>query len=427
MSSTLAIAAGGLVLVLLCAATIHLTLRHLSRVRISEMLHRAGREHLIERLVESHDQLTLCVAVLRTACSLALVLVALRVCENSRISSPLVQDMVAFASAFALVLIFGVAVPAAWSKYSGERILAFTLPALLLLRTVFHPVVYVLSLFDALVRRLAGVPPESEDDDTARHERELLDAVSEGEKLGAVDEEEKEMIESVMELDESDVAQIMTPRTEIAAVEKKTSLADIKELIREIGHSRIPVFDDTIDSILGVVYAKDLLHISDVDDFAATNVMRPGLFIPETKNLRDLLHEFQNEKVHMAIVLDEYGGTAGLVTIEDILEEVVGEIADEYDPDEPEPMTRVDDHTVDIDARMRVDELNEQLDIHLPEDDDYETIGGLVFSTMGRIPVAGEGCTHDTVDIQVIDAEPRRINRLRLRIASTPPEEVSDP
>ena len=416
MSSALVISAVCLLLVLLFAATINLTLRHLSRVRMSETLRRAGRKHLMDKLTESHDDLALCAAILRTACSLALVLLLLRMCETSRMESALVQNLVSFVSSVALVLVFGVAIPAAWSKYAGEPFLAATLPALLLLRKLFYPVVYVLTLFDALVRRLAGVPPDDANDDAARHERELLDAVSEGEKLGAVDEEEKEMIESVIELGDSDVAEIMTPRTEIEAVEKSASLGEIKDLIRRIGHSRIPVYEETIDNVVGIIYAKDLLHIENGEGFVATDVMHSGLFIPETKNLRDLLHQFQSQKVHMAIVLDEYGGTAGLVTIEDILEELVGEIADEYDRDEPAPMTRIDEDTVDIDARMRVDELNEELDIHLPDDDDYETIGGFVFSAMGRIPVAGERCTHENVEIQVISAEPRRINRLRLHV-----------
>jgi CBS domain containing-hemolysin-like protein len=274
-----------------------------------------------------------------------------------------------------------------------------------------------------VVRRLAGVPVQDEDDEAARLERELLDVVSEGEKLGAVDEEEREMIESIIDLRESSVAEIMTPRTEIKAVPRGASLSEIKDLIREIGHSRIPVYDETIDEVLGIVYAKDLLHMENGEEFEATAAMRPATFIPETKNLRDLLHEFQSQKVHMAIVLDEYGGTAGLVTIEDILEELVGEIVDEYDQEEPAPMNRVDENTVDVDARVRVEELNEELHIDLPEDDDYETIGGFVFSTLGRIPSVGDGFDHANVHIQVTDAEPRRINRVRVQVDrdSSPP------
>ena len=146
--------------------------------------------------------------------------------------------------------------------------------------------------------------------------------------------------------------------------------------------------------------------------------MRKVLFIPESKLVRDLLREFQDRKLHIAIVLDEYGGTAGLVTIEDILEELVGEIRDEYDPAAPLELRRIDERTVEVDARMRIDEINHELDIELPEDEDYETIGGYVFSRFGKIPTVGERCEHENVGIQVIEAEARRV--LRLRVCVTP-------
>lgn len=145
--------------------------------------------------------------------------------------------------------------------------------------------------------------------------------------------------------------------------------------------------------------------------------MRKVFFIPESKLVRDLLREFQAQKLHIAVVLDEYGGTAGLVTIEDILEELVGEIRDEYDPAAPAELKRIDENTAEIDARMRIDDLNDQFNIELPEDEDYETLGGFVFSRMGKIPKVGERCEHNNIAIQVIAAEPRRITRLRLSIA----------
>ena len=249
-------------------------------------------------------------------------------------------------------------------------------------------------------------------------EQEILKLVSEGEMHGVVDEEEKEMIESVIDLRDNPGAEaIMTPRTEIVAAEKGCTLEEIKQLIAEKGHSRIPIYEETIDKVLGVIYAKDLLQLDGSEPFDATKKMRPALFIPETKLLRDLLHQFQEQKVHMAVVLDEYGGTAGLATFEDILEELVGEIVDEYESDESAPIRRIDEQTVEVDARMRIDDLNDELDVELPEDEDYETIGGFVFSTLGRIPKVGERCTHENIGIQVIAAEPRRVTRLRLKIS----------
>ena len=244
------------------------------------------------------------------------------------------------------------------------------------------------------------------------------DVVSEGERHGAVDEEEKEMIESVIELTDTHVEEIMTPRTDVVALAKDADLGTVLSTIRAKGHSRIPVYDGTIDTILGVLYAKDLLQLEDGTPFDLTAVMRKVLFIPESKLVRELLHEFQERKVHIAVVLDEYGGTTGLVSIEDILEELVGEIRDEFDPTAPVELKRIDDHTVEVDARMRIDELNDDLKIELPEDEDYETLGGFVFSRMGRIPKVGEHCAHNNINIEVIAAEPRRVTRLRLNIAS---------
>lgn len=405
-----------LTLLLMFTATLSLALRLSSRVRMRESLERRGKGHLMDRLVELRLELAHSVAAVRTACTLALALVMLRFFRTSSIEQTYWQYGLAFISAFALVIIFGVAIPSAWSKYAGESMLAVLLPLLLALRHIFFPIVSALRVIDGLVRRLAGVPADSFEEESARHERELLDAVSEGEKLGAVDEEEKEMIESVIDLSDASVASIMTPRTEISAVEKSATFAEIKELIKTIGHSRIPVYEETIDSVLGIIYAKDLLQIHPDAKWVLEDVMRPAPFIPETKNVRELLHEFQTQKVHMAIVLDEYGGTAGLVTIEDILEELVGEIVDEYDQEEPEPVTRIDDDTLEIDARVRIDEINEELDIELPESESYDTIGGFVFSTMGRIPETGDSCQHENVDIRIIHAEPRRIKRLRLHV-----------
>lgn len=415
MMTGLILGAAGLCLLMLVAGTINATLRRPWGTRLEQALRTRGRTHLQQRLEDAYHDLALCAATVRTAATLALVMVVMPIAQAHGPDQPVLRYGLAFVVLLILVLVFGIAVPGAWSKYAGESLLAAILPLLLASIGLFRPLVRLVSLIDDLVRRLADVPRDT-DDGESRHEQQLLDAVREGERVGAVDEEEKEMIRSIMDLRDTDVAEIMTPRTDIRALHKTASLADVKALIRRVGHSRIPVYDATIDNVLGILYAKDLLHVGPTEQFDATRVMREALFIPETKNLRDLLHEFRTRKVHMAIVLDEYGGTAGLVTIEDILEELVGEIVDEYDADQPVPLTRVDDQTVEVDARMRIDEINEQLNVNLPEDDSYETLGGFVFARLGKIPEVGERCAHENVTIVVIDAEPRRINRLRVRI-----------
>lgn len=403
-------------LALMLFATLNLSLRLPSRARIADQFRKIGRQDLLERLVARRPQYMLATAALRVVSSLGLFWLILSYVEVHGPEGIAWQVTLGLVFSLVLVLIFGVAIPNAWAKYSGERLLVILGPVLEAMRLLCYPVIVVLQIFDPLVRRLAGVPVLDAQSYADELEQEILDTVSEMERQGAVDEDEKEMIESVIDLRDTLVQEVMTPRTEIIAIPKDADLVGIKDIIRERGHSRIPVYDDTIDTVLGVLYAKDLLQLEEDQAFDVTKVMRKVSFIPETKRVLDLLREFQQQQVHMAVVLDEYGGTAGLVTIEDILEELVGEIADEYEEAVPEPIVEIDEHTVEVDARVRIDDLNHELDLELPEDEDYETIGGFVFSTLGKVPVVGEQCTYQSVTIKVIGAEPRRVTRLRLEI-----------
>ena len=405
---------------LLLFSTLNLALHVPSRTRLAEEFKRTGRSELFESFVVVRPQYMLATAVLRAACTLLLLLLVLLETDAFKGEDARFEKIASFALALALVLVFGVAIPNAWSKYSGEWLVVRVLPLLRGGRILCYPITVVLAVLDPVVRRLAGVPVLDAKSNADELEREILHAVSEGERHGAVDEEEKEMIESVIELTDTNVEEIMTPRTDIVALPKDIDLDGVLQIIRERGHSRIPVYDDTIDSILGVLYAKDILTRKNDEDFQVTTMMRKALFVPESKPVREMLREFQARKVHIAIVLDEYGGTAGMVTIEDILEELVGEIADEYEATAPAELKRIDEETVEVDARMRIDDLNDQLDIELPEDEDYETIGGFVFSTLGKVPEIGEHCEYNQIGIHVIAAESRRILRLRLKISGSP-------
>lgn len=400
---------------LLLSAIGNVGLRTRSVLVAAERLERIGKARELRWLTDVRKEISLVTATCRTITSLALVLDVFAICEEYGLVGT-ARYSTAFAAAFVLVLVFGVAVPAAFGKYATGAVIAAALPVYRPLHFVSLPLLRGLDAVDGIVRRIIGAPvptPESEADDL---EREILNVVSEGELQGAVDEQETEMIRSVIEFADTDVEEIMTPRTDIVAIERSTDLEKAKKVITESGHSRIPVYDDTIDNIIGVLYAKDLLLIDNGDDFDLSATMRSVPYIPDSKPLNDLLQELKDRKVHMAIVLDEYGGTSGLVTIEDIIEELVGEIVDEYEPAEPAALERIDEHTVEVDGRMSIDELNQKLNIELPEDDDYETIGGFVFSSLGRIPRVGEQCRHNNVHIKVIVAEERRINRLRVYI-----------
>jgi CBS domain containing-hemolysin-like protein len=225
------------------------------------------------------------------------------------------------------------------------------------------------------------------------------------------------MIENVLELSNSTADEIMTPRTDIVAVEVNSDLQKVLETITSGGHTRVPVFEENIDNIVGLIYAKDLLAEIGRNpvDFKLRDKMRKAYFVPETKLLRVLLHEFQNQKLHIAVVLDEYGGTAGIVTLEDILEELVGEIADEYEETSAEPVKKIDENTIEADARTYIDDLNDEFDMNLPEDEDYETVGGFVFSRLGYIPKANESFDYENLTFTIASAEARKIKRIRIQ------------
>jgi len=413
------------ILGLLLSSTLNVALRSPSRSRIADQLERLGGPEALKGFITRRYDYTMTTAIWRSAAVAVMFIAVLCGGEGGMANRRFSGAAAACAVVWGILLIFGVAIPHAWAKYAGESMIVRFSWLLSAGRVVSLPLIAVLALFDPLVRRLAGVPVQDARSYADELEEEILSAVTEGELHGAVDREEKQMIESVIELGDQRVDEIMTPRTEIIAVAVEADLDTVLETIAAHGHSRIPVYESTIDTILGVLYAKDLLRREDVQRFDPRRVMRKALFIPESKPVRELLREFQKQKLHIAVVLDEYGGTAGLVTIEDIVEEVVGDIADEHEQPEPEPIKQIDEFTYEVDARVRIDDLNERLRIEVPEHPDYETVGGYVFSTLGKIPKVGERCERGSFSLQVIGAEPRRVTRVLLTIIPQPePKQV---
>ena len=274
-----------------------------------------------------------------------------------------------------------------------------------------------MSLFDPVVRRISGADLQDDEDDLSD---QVLAAVEDHEEGITVAEEQKQMIEAVFDLRDTDAGQIMTPRTDIQGIGLPATLDEVKHAVLEYGHSRLPVYRENLDEIAGILYAKDLLNLLNDPDKTAINrpsepfdlesLLREPFLIPDSKNVLDLLREFRATKIHLAIVLDEYGGTAGLITIEDILEEIVGEIQDEYEPEDEGPeFTPVDETTLKVDARMHIDDLNDQLKTDLPEDEDYDTVGGFVFAELGHIPDPGETFEAHGVKVTVDEAEKTRV------------------
>jgi len=328
----------------------------------------------------------------------------------------------ALGCAAAIIAVFGVAIPHAWASCAGEKVVAATLPVLMVFRRALHPVVAVMRSLDLPVRRLAGADDDEADGDAAK--QEILQAASEGRAEGAVDADEVDMIESVMEFGDTQAGQIMTPRTDIVALPAQTPFDEAARRIVEAGHTRVPVYQGDLDHIIGILYAKDLLgQTGRGDPPAIRSILRKPFFVPETKPLDDLLRELKARKVHIAVVLDEYGGTAGLITIEDLLEEIVGEISDEYDRATPALMQRIDERTAEVDGRMYIDDLNDAMGLEIPEDADYDTVAGLVFSELGYIPTVGETLTACGASFTVLAADERKITRLRVQLAEKATDE----
>ena len=253
-------------------------------------------------------------------------------------------------------------------------------------------------------------------------------ALSVDSNSGPLDEHEVRMIKGVVQLDQTVAREIMVPRVDIAAVEADTTLDALAEAMNTAGHSRVPVYKTDLDHIEGVAHAKDVLRqiARGLDPAVATarDVSRPPLFVPESKTLEELLGNFQEQRVHLAVVVDEYGGVSGIVTIEDLLEEIVGEIQDEFDSEEP-VIRSVGKSEFMVDARLPIDELNESLGINIAADG-FDTIGGLVFDQLGKVPVQGDRVHHDGLSIVVVDTVGRRPNMLRVnRTESDDTEYVS--
>ena len=254
----------------------------------------------------------------------------------------------------------------------------------------------------------------------------LMTFVEDEEQISLLEDKEREMIYSIYEFGETEVHEVMIPRTDIVSIEDTININDFKKIISERGHSRIPLYHEDVDNILGIIHVKDLL-LFDVRENSTTvdfkKLARPAHFVPENKKLHDLLKEFQKEKHHMAIVVDEYGGTAGLITLEDIIEEIVGDIQDEYDQEGP-LYRKIDEFSYSVDAKIDLHELNEELEIELPTEGEYESLGGFILSLTGHVPKVNEVIKYRQFTFKIESVVRNRIICVNMTIA--PPEEVAE-
>ena len=293
-----------------------------------------------------------------------------------------------------------------------ERVLEVLLPPFDVAARFVEPLTGVLVRFIAAGRRdrQAGANGQAE---------EPREPASPGGREEAGEErEERRLLQSIVDFGGTLVREVMTPRPDIVAISADASLADLRTLFREQEYSRIPVYQENLDNILGMVFVKDLIRMDEGGGGGLQSLVRPATFVPETKRLSELLKEFQTRQVQLAIVVDEYGGTAGLVSIEDLLEELVGEIRDEYDV-ETEPVVDEGGGSFVFSAKVSFDEVRDRLDVAI-EPEGFETVGGYVLTRVGRVPAAGESFEIDGLIVDVLESERRRIHRVRLRRAPTP-------
>jgi len=310
-------------------------------------------------------------------------------------------------------IVFAELVPKTLALANQERFALSLAVPLDLLGRLLAPVVLMLTGITRAITRLFGADVTTEAQITAE---ELRLIVERGGEQGILEAEEEQMINAVIELGDRRLHEVMVPRIAIVALPASSSFDEVVDLIIEEGHSRLPVYETSVDEVVGILYAKDLLPFLKSNADSRPNLrslLRTPVFVPESMTIDDLLHEFQRRKVHIAIVLDEYGGTAGLVTIEDLLEEIVGEIQDEYDVEEP-LVEKLDDHSARVDGRSSVDDLLDlwDLKLELDDEDEYDTVGGLVYHRIGGIPQPGDEVHLDGLRLTVETTDGRRVGKV---------------
>ncbi len=396
------------------------SLREFSRTELEEISRRKNSELRQIEILRHYDRVAVAVECLNVAGTAAFV-----TCVSFWVylawgpvggAARWDRAMLAASGAAAVLWTCDVWIPWAIARLWGAPFLFHTWSLWRGISVALWPLVLAARVVDTLLHRLAG---RSSDGSTeGLIEEEIRTIVSEGHREGVLEEDAREMIEKVIELGELDVSKAMTPRTEILMIRLGMSWTEVIDFVNESGHTRIPVYDKTRDNVIGILHAKDLLVVlaraADRPLPEFTSILRKAQFVPETMRLDDLLKQFQKMRSHIALVLDEYGGVSGLVTIEDVLEEIVGEIADEYDEDIVEQIKAVDARTTETNARVHVDEINHRLGISLPEEEDFDTIGGFVFHQLGRIPLPGEEVVYNGIRIQVLEASRRRIEKVRI-------------
>jgi putative hemolysin len=323
-------------------------------------------------------------------------------------------------------IVLGELIPKGFALANPDRIALAVSGPITIFAKIVSPLVAVLVLLTKIISKPFGIDPTRTPELSAAEIRLI---VEQGSQQGVLEAEEEQMISAVMSLSDSKLHEVMVPRIDIVAIDQDASFDDAVTLVLTEGHSRTPLYKESVDHIVGILYAKDLLRIIAAGGPRPRlrDIMRPALFVPESQAVDDLLNELQRRRVHMAIVLDEYGGTAGLVTIEDLLEEIVGEIQDEFDEEEPMKVIVREGEAI-LDGRADIDQMGELVDpaLELEDDEEYDTVGGFVYHRIGRVPVVGDTVAVDPFKITVIKVIGRRVGKVRVTWDAGPAKPAAD-
>jgi CBS domain containing-hemolysin-like protein len=412
-----------LLLLAVCAVyvgTIETAFSALMRLSLRLIAERGGRNDRLGFYLEDPIQLFIPARLmLGLIFSLATVVIALL---TGRTGLQSIGMLLVFVAVF--ILVFEHVLPMLIMRRNPERVLELLLPPFDYAARFLHP------LTGTLVRllvegrrdreRQSTQPAAAAEEDAGEAAHAYLEA---GEEQGLIEGDERRLLQAIVDFGATLVREVMTPRPDIVAVPADATLTELRSIFREQEYSRMPVYKENLDNILGTVYVKDLIQLTGApgETQAIAGLVRPVAFVPETKRVPEMLKEFQRKQVQMAIVVDEYGGTAGLVTLEDLLEEIVGEIRDEYDV-ETEPVIEEGNGSYVFSAKVNIDQVRERLDVEI-EADGFETVGGYVLARAGRVPSVGETFELDGMIVEVLEAERRRIHRVRFRKAAQTPVE----
>ncbi|MBE0688951.1 MAG: HlyC/CorC family transporter [Anaerolineae bacterium] len=400
----------------------------ISRSRQSTLRDRADdgdiRAQRVLQLLNVPERLSITTDFLLTLIKIGIAAIVFSTLESpaTEISNGLpLQQVLYFVVIAGIVYLLGSRIPITIGRTFADAIAPNVALPMQLIVTLITPLSLLVGKVESFILRQSHEATQTK----TAIEAEIIDLVESSERESAIEKAEREMIRSVLEFDETIVREIMVPRPDITAVEMDDPIQQALGLIIESGHSRIPVYEDEIDQIKGILYAKDLLAVwynGKQDKTTLRDVMRPAHFVPETKTAEDMFIEFKQSNVHLAVVVDEYGGTAGVITIEDIVEEIVGDIRDEFDATETIEFTQIGENEYRVDAAINLYDFNQWLDVELP-DDEHDSLGGYLYTQFGRAPEIGERLETNGLLLRIVSVDGVRIRTVHVtRLATSPSE-----